>query len=155
MKFSVGPTINLEGKLKTYGFILESKIFYFFFVIKYKIICLGTRIFFSSIFLPRYSYSEIQHTILWEKIISPFLVKCAVSVFVCLDFKYDTHAYSFVTVGNAFISFTVLLLFMHPFSCFIYLFYSILLIFSETMWIPVHTYLCVATPLPWSILVSD
>ena len=115
MKFSVGPTINLEGMLKTYGFIPESKIFYFFFVIKYKIICLGTRIFFSSIFLLRYFYSEIQHSILWEKIISPFLVKCAVSVFVCLDFKYDTHAYSFVTVGNAFISFTVLLLFMHPF----------------------------------------
>jgi len=34
--------------------------------------------FFLLIFLPKYAYSQIQHTILKEKITAPFLVKWAV-----------------------------------------------------------------------------
>lgn len=85
------------------------------------------------------------------KIMAHFLAKfadktSALFVFVFLYFKYDTL--TDVTVGNAFITFTILLICIPPFLILFIYFILLYLFLVKTMCMHVHSCLCVDTPPP-------
>ena len=129
MKFSVGPTINLEGMLKTYGLIPESKIFYFFIVIKYKFICLGIRTFFlqfscqdtltqkfSILFCGKKSYPLFQLNVLFPYLFASILNMILIIQFChrgeCIHFFYRfSSTYSCMTMHPFLVLFIYFILF--------------------------------------------